>query len=431
MTEAQSSDSASRPRPDMPLVSIVTPCLNHAEFIEETLLSVLTQDYPNIEYIVVDGGSTDGSVDIIRKYEPRLSTWVSEPDHGQADAINKGFRMASGEIIAWINSDDLYAPGAVSKAMARFAEKPDLALFYGDAVFTSRQGNFRRYFTEVEPFHAFRLLNCSDFIMQPTTFFRRDRAEELGYLKPDLHWTMDYDLWCRFAARGWEFHYEPEIIAANREYYGTKTTAGMKARIDEILRTCAEHRTSIWPHARFSYQRSALSMWVKGKHPWMQRLVMGTVGRALTGLAFRNVIYALRHRRVIGGVVPHSDACLKKVRLRVPVYRPVRGIILSLHCPYDRAGQNPQAAEISVNGQRLVDFDFRGDTFPQDILLACGEAVNRDHQADVRIDFRHAYRIPGLREAHAAYLKGFSFYDESMGSGRTEGATGGVRVHTT
>lgn len=408
MKEAEVRGPASPSLPRAPLVSIVTPCYNHAEFLEETILSVLSQDYPNIEYIVVDGGSTDGSVDIIRRYESRLSNWISEPDEGQADAVNKGLRMASGEIVAWLNSDDIYLPGAASRAVARFIEKPDLALFYGDAVFISRQGNFRRYFTEVEPFNKFRLLNCSDFIMQPTTFFRKERAKELGYLKPHLRWTLDYDLWCRFAEAGWEFHYEPEVIAANREYYGTKTTAGMKARINEIMGTCREHRTSLWPHARFSYQRNTLSMWIKGKHPRAQRLVLGTVGRALSALAFRNVIYGIRHRTVIGGIAPHSDACFRKVRLCVPVYRPIRCIGLAFLCPYDQAEHSPQMAKISVNGQKIMDFDFSGDTFRQDIVLDCGEIVNRDHEADIRIDFRHEYRVAGMRESHAAYLRGFS-----------------------
>jgi glycosyltransferase involved in cell wall biosynthesis len=122
----------------LPLVSIITPCYNHAAFLETTIRSVLYQDYPNIEYIVVDGGSTDGCVDIIRHYQANLTAWVSGGDAGQADAINKGFRMANGEIVAWLNSDDYYFPYAVSTAVRRFQEDSDLTLFYGDGVLVTQ-----------------------------------------------------------------------------------------------------------------------------------------------------------------------------------------------------------------------------------------------------------------------------------------------------
>ncbi len=107
-----------------PLVSIITPSYNQVQYLEDTIQSVIQQDYPNIEYIVVDGGSTDGSLEVIERYKNKLAWWVSEPDQGQADAINKGFRKASGEIIAWLNSDDLYLPGAISSAVELFQENP-------------------------------------------------------------------------------------------------------------------------------------------------------------------------------------------------------------------------------------------------------------------------------------------------------------------
>ena len=117
-----------------PLVSIITPSYNQVRYLEDTIQSVLQQDYPNIEYIIVDGGSTDGSLEVIERYKDKLAWWVSEPDQGQADAINKGFRKATGEIIAWLNSDDLYLPGTISSAVEVFQNNPKAGVIYGNAL---------------------------------------------------------------------------------------------------------------------------------------------------------------------------------------------------------------------------------------------------------------------------------------------------------
>ena len=126
--------------PDFPLVSILTPSFNQAPYLEETIQSVLLQDHPRLEYIIVDGGSTDGSIEVIKKYEHKLAWWVSEKDKGQTDAINKGFARASGEILAWINSDDTYEPGAVSAAVKYLQEHPNVGMVYGDCNFINEAG---------------------------------------------------------------------------------------------------------------------------------------------------------------------------------------------------------------------------------------------------------------------------------------------------
>lgn len=180
------------------LVSIVTPSFNQAQFLEATILSVLNQDHPNIEYIIVDGGSTDGSVDIIRRYADRLSWWISEKDQGQTDAINKGFAHATGEILAWINSDDTYEPGAVSAAVARLRARPEVGLIYANTNFIDEKGRVIGRFPAAKT-DLQRLKQGYVHIPQQSAFFRADLWHKVGPLDPSFYFAMDYDLWVRLA----------------------------------------------------------------------------------------------------------------------------------------------------------------------------------------------------------------------------------------
>ncbi|MGA2583543.1 MAG: glycosyltransferase family 2 protein [Tepidisphaeraceae bacterium] len=223
----------------LPTVSIVTPSFNHAPFIEQTILSVLEQEYPKLEYLVIDGGSSDGTLDILKKYDGRLK-YISEPDHGQADAINKGFMRSGGEILAWLNSDDTYASGAIRAVAEIFAAQPDIGVVYGDADFIDAHGNFIAPCAHIENFNRHRLLYYSDYLVQPAVFFRRAIFESAGGLDVSLNWAMDYDLWLKFAART-EFFYLRKTLAHYRWLGGSKTAGGGAARIEEVRRVALRY----------------------------------------------------------------------------------------------------------------------------------------------------------------------------------------------
>ncbi len=186
--------------PALPTVSIITPSFNQARYLESTIQSVLTQDYPRIEYLIVDGGSTDGSVDIIKKYADRLAWWVSEKDKGQTDAINKGFAHATGQILAWLNSDDTYEPGTVGKAVKYLIEHPEVGMVYADCNFTNEDGNVIGKFGAAQTDYR-RLREGYVHIPQQTMFFRAELWQQVGPLDPSFYFAMDYDLWTRIAAK--------------------------------------------------------------------------------------------------------------------------------------------------------------------------------------------------------------------------------------
>ncbi|WP_263821281.1 glycosyltransferase family 2 protein [Salinibacter sp.] len=248
----EQSDALPETQPDgtpWPKISIVTPSYNQGQFIEETIRSVLLQRYPNLEYIVMDGGSTDGTVEILEKYDPWIAHWVSEPDDGQSDAINKGFERATGDTYAWLNSDDYYAPGGLSAVAKRYgeAEKKVGALVGtghkvncdGDIVYTPEGSDLTH--------EAFlNWLNGGSF-MQPACFFRRQAWEECGPLREDLRYPMDVDLWLKMA-RGYDFDRVGETIAFAYEHKGAKTTGERPYMRAETIKLISEYggREAAW-----------------------------------------------------------------------------------------------------------------------------------------------------------------------------------------
>jgi glycosyltransferase involved in cell wall biosynthesis len=234
---------------------VVTPSYNQGGFIRETLESVLAQDYPHIEHLVIDGGSTDETAAVVAEYSGRLS-WISEPDRGQSDAINKGFRRARGDIVCWLNSDDVLMPLAVSKAVAEFERDADLKAVYGDAYRIDRQGEVIGEFPKAGPPNLWKLVYHSDYISQPTVFLRRRALDEVGYLDESLHWGMDWDLFIRLGKQG-RIAYIRQLLASQREYDDTKTASGGFRRFRELVRIMRRHARLLRLRHRYVLQRRA------------------------------------------------------------------------------------------------------------------------------------------------------------------------------
>jgi len=217
-----------------PKVSIVTPSFNQSQFVEETIRSVLLQGYPDLEYIIMDGGSTDGSVDIIRRYQEHLTYWKSERDLGQAHAINQGFQRATGDILAWLNSDDIYCLNAVRAVAEFFESNPDVAVAYGraDAIDAPGRVILQR------PAREFSLTQClaglESPIDQPAAFIRRETIRRVGPLNQELHYVMDRDLWTRAFIAGQRLSPIEETLARFRVHPEAKTAGRLASAGEEL-----------------------------------------------------------------------------------------------------------------------------------------------------------------------------------------------------
>ena len=212
-------------------MTIITPSFNQGEFLSATIDSVLNQNVTEMEYWVIDGGSTDESVAILRSFRDRLQ-WVSEKDGGQTDAVNKGLRRARGEIIGWLNSDDVYYPGACRRVLDYFDSHPEAQVIYGNADHIDRGGAWLEEYP-TEEWNYDRLFETC-FLCQPAVFFRRSVVEKFGLLDDRLHYCMDYEYWLRLG-RQVVFHHLPEKLAGSRLYAETKTLGAKSAVHHEIL----------------------------------------------------------------------------------------------------------------------------------------------------------------------------------------------------
>ena len=240
-----------------PLITIVTPCLNAAQFIRHTIDSVLSQDFESLEYLILDGGSSDGTQDIARDYGDRVVV-VSEPDNGTSSAINRGFRRARGSVVAWLNADDTYLPGAISSAMRAFQSDPSAAAVYGNAYWTDEGGQILRPY----PVHASapELLHKECLICQPACFMRTAAVREVGYLDEQLRYSFDYELWMRLRKKG-PFLFVPEFWATSRMHSSNKTLgqrAGVLQESIAVLTRHFEYVPATWIYGYESYLRNGL-----------------------------------------------------------------------------------------------------------------------------------------------------------------------------
>lgn len=289
----------------------MTPSYNQAAYLEQTLTSVLEQDYPRLEYLVVDGASTDGSVDIIKKYADKLAFWVSEKDNGQAEAINKGLSHARGEILAWLNSDDYYLPGTISAAVQIFQECPDAVLVYGNMLAVNEHGQT----TNLLQYDQLTLedLLCFQIIGQPAVFFRREAFEIAGQLDTSYHCFLDHHLWLRIALQGRILHID-ETWASARYHPEAKNRARSAEFSREAFRLFdwAKNQTDLSPilarvsrRAHASVHRVDARYTLDGGQPWKS---LAAWFRVLfihppTALARMNILVsALLHLIGLGGL---------------------------------------------------------------------------------------------------------------------------------
>ena len=255
-----------------PAISVIVPSYNQGRFVRQTLDSILEQGYPNLELIVMDGGSDDETVDILEEYSPHLSHWVSEPDNGQSHAINKGFAVATGSLVGWLNSDDLYLPKSMFQAASYMLEHPDCDVVFSDYVFIDESGDvlkrrreipfdFSTYLWPRDCYHA----NCAGMC-------RRQVFEETGGVRQDLDYSMDYEFYLRLASQGFRVDHVREFWGAYRFHEESKSVADNESQIKESMEVASVYSHDVrapWLRGPlYSAKRKLLKLLTGCYRPW-------------------------------------------------------------------------------------------------------------------------------------------------------------------
>jgi glycosyltransferase involved in cell wall biosynthesis len=269
-----------------PLVSIVTPSYNQASFLEETMFSVLDQDYPSLEYVVVDGGSTDGSVEIVRRHADRLAWWTSEPDRGQAHALNKGFAHTRGDYVGWLCSDDTLLPGAISRLVAALQADPGLVVAYGDAVYTDERSERKDAALSGawDPVRMVREAQVRN--QQPATLYTRRGWEAAGPLDEEAWYYLDFQFTVRLAGVGTGVHV-PEPLATYRIHRGGKSIGEPVRKAEDAIRCAERFMTSdLVPAELRPYAREGrAALWRIAAENYYAALELGRARRAFVRAA--------------------------------------------------------------------------------------------------------------------------------------------------
>jgi glycosyltransferase involved in cell wall biosynthesis len=271
--DKETQPDTSRAR-DLPRVTIVTPSYNQAGFLEETIRTVLLQNYPNLEYIVMDGGSKDGSVEIIRKYEKHLSYWTSEKDGGASDAIARGFARGTGSIMAFLNSDDPYLPGALHAVVRTFHDRPQCDVVFGNTYWTDPTGNVLAERRQTPFWSAGYLYGGAD-MQQPSTFWKRDLYLKAGGMDPAFTFAFDTDLFCRFIACQAKFRHVRQFLSCYRIHPESKSSTLMDRRAQELARIRSVHLQhgfhSLYGRLMRNLGRVHRGFWytMQGDLPWL------------------------------------------------------------------------------------------------------------------------------------------------------------------
>ena len=290
-----------------PRISIVTPSFNQWQYIEETIRSVLLQGYPDLEYLVIDGGSTDGSLDIIRKYEPWLSFWVSEPDHGQSDAINKGMRMATGEIVNWINSDDCLLPGALKAVADTYSSQPGSIVVGAGVDFDEASRKEIAVFPrKISIQNIIRFWEGWFDWLQSSIFFSREKFIDVGGLDESLHFSIDIDLYCRLMQLI-PVVYTPTPISRFRRHGTAKTQSQYHATMLEHIKVVSKYKQLLNRQEAKTYKAHTIAFLLRR----MKRLLLD--GR------YRPLIQYLRYTLAIGRsqtVITSLDLLLSKMKFK-------------------------------------------------------------------------------------------------------------------
>ncbi len=290
----------------------------------------------------MDGDSNDGTAEIALRYKDRLR-FISEPDRGQSHAINKGFAMASGDIVAWLNSDDILLPGAISKAVATFVAHPSAGVVYGEGYQIDIDGNIKSKFPHTQPFDLWRLTHLSDYILQQSVFFRKSALDKVGEIREDLHYIMDWDILIRLG-KVVDFVYIPECLGSLREYETTKTSSGGMRRASEIREVLRSHTKMLLPEGYLVYGLDSYSqIWINRIRNWPA---------ALQGVkrAAEKLVRRVSHR-IIGQIATHRQGLYldgwmsKRARLMLrqgsgdvvfyghrPGVRQLEGQVVTIYC---------------------------------------------------------------------------------------------------